>query len=205
MAPLSSGNATRVSKSGDQCQSSHCQGLLDPASAQSLLQGRSRCSKSDLEAGPQARRLFAALGEFDAPTEHSRPYPHRDRFCKAGICAASCGAFASAGPRRASRLGVTVTRGPKRWRGARRTASITFSGLPGTKPLARKVRETADAIRTERAISGKLVIRGYAETGTRPNPGTASGAPSLASRPPADARAGLFRKYCSLTTINLLA
>jgi hypothetical protein len=37
-------------------------------------------------------------------------------------------------------------------------------GLPGTKPLSRKVDETADAIRTERAVSDKPVVRGYAET-----------------------------------------
>ena len=37
-------------------------------------------------------------------------------------------------------------------------------GLPGAKPLARKVEEAADAIRTERALSGKPVVRGYAET-----------------------------------------
>ena len=37
-------------------------------------------------------------------------------------------------------------------------------GLPGAKPLARKVDEAADAIRTERALSGKAVVRGYAET-----------------------------------------
>ena len=37
-------------------------------------------------------------------------------------------------------------------------------GLPGAKPLARKVDEAADAIRTERALSGKPVVRGYAET-----------------------------------------
>ena len=37
-------------------------------------------------------------------------------------------------------------------------------GLPGTKPLSRKVDETADAVRTERAIGAKDVVRGYAET-----------------------------------------
>ena len=37
-------------------------------------------------------------------------------------------------------------------------------GLPGAKPLARKVDEAADAIRTERAAGGKAVVRGYAET-----------------------------------------
>ena len=37
-------------------------------------------------------------------------------------------------------------------------------GLPGTKPLSKKVDETADAVRTERAIDDKDVTRGYAET-----------------------------------------
>ena len=37
-------------------------------------------------------------------------------------------------------------------------------GLPGAKPLARKVDEAADAVRTERAVCGKPVVRGYAET-----------------------------------------
>ena len=36
-------------------------------------------------------------------------------------------------------------------------------GLPGTKPLSKKVDETADAVRTERAIDDKDVVRGYAE------------------------------------------
>jgi hypothetical protein len=37
-------------------------------------------------------------------------------------------------------------------------------GLPGTKPLSRKVDEAADAIRTERALDDKDVVRGYTET-----------------------------------------
>ncbi len=37
-------------------------------------------------------------------------------------------------------------------------------GLSGTKPLSRKVDEVADAIRTERALDDKDVVRGYAET-----------------------------------------
>jgi hypothetical protein len=35
--------------------------------------------------------------------------------------------------------------------------------LPGTKPLSRKVDETADAVRTERAIGDKDVVRGFAD------------------------------------------
>ena len=37
-------------------------------------------------------------------------------------------------------------------------------GLSGTKPLSRKVDETADAVRTERVLDDKDVVRGYAET-----------------------------------------
>lgn len=37
-------------------------------------------------------------------------------------------------------------------------------GLAGTKPLAKKVEEEADAIRTERAVLDKDVVRGFAET-----------------------------------------
>jgi hypothetical protein len=37
-------------------------------------------------------------------------------------------------------------------------------GLPGTKPLCQKVDETADAVRTERALGDKNVVRGFAET-----------------------------------------
>ena len=40
-------------------------------------------------------------------------------------------------------------------------------GLPGTKPLSRKVDETADAVRTERAFGDKDVVRGFAETRQR--------------------------------------
>jgi hypothetical protein len=37
-------------------------------------------------------------------------------------------------------------------------------GLAGSKPLARKVEEAADAVRTDRALGDKPVVRGYAET-----------------------------------------
>lgn len=37
-------------------------------------------------------------------------------------------------------------------------------GLPGSKPLSKKVDETADAVRTERAVTDKQVVRGYCET-----------------------------------------
>ena len=37
-------------------------------------------------------------------------------------------------------------------------------GLPGSKPLSRKVDDVADAVRTERAVSDRPVVRNYAET-----------------------------------------
>lgn len=37
-------------------------------------------------------------------------------------------------------------------------------GLPGSNPLSKKIDEAADAVRTERAISDKPVVRDYAET-----------------------------------------
>ena len=37
-------------------------------------------------------------------------------------------------------------------------------GLPGSKPLLKKVDEAADAVRTERAMLGKDVVRGYTQT-----------------------------------------
>ena len=54
--------------------------------------------------------------------------------------------------------------GPRRWNGARPTPSIRSFGLPGSKPLAKKIDEAADAVRIERALSNKPVVRGYAET-----------------------------------------
>ena len=37
-------------------------------------------------------------------------------------------------------------------------------GLAGSRPLSAKVEAMADAVRTERALTGKAVVRGYAET-----------------------------------------
>jgi hypothetical protein len=37
-------------------------------------------------------------------------------------------------------------------------------GLAGTKPLARKIDEASDAVRTERAVDNKAVVRSYTET-----------------------------------------
>jgi hypothetical protein len=44
-------------------------------------------------------------------------------------------------------------------------SGITYVfGLAGSKPLSRKVDEMADVVRTDRAITGKAVVRDYAET-----------------------------------------
>ena len=40
-------------------------------------------------------------------------------------------------------------------------------GLPGSKPLSRKIENTADAVRTARAVGDKPVVRDYAETGPK--------------------------------------
>ena len=56
-------------------------------------------------------------------------------------------------------------------------------GLPGSKPLSKKIDEVADAVRTERALSNKPVVRGYAETRHKAKSWNASGAPSPASKP----------------------
>jgi hypothetical protein len=37
-------------------------------------------------------------------------------------------------------------------------------GLAGSKPLSAKVEVDADAVRTDRAVTGKAIVRGYAET-----------------------------------------
>jgi len=37
-------------------------------------------------------------------------------------------------------------------------------GLPGSKPLTKKVAEAADIVRTTSAIDDRTVVRGYAET-----------------------------------------
>ena len=47
-------------------------------------------------------------------------------------------------------------------------------GLAGTKPLAKKVEDQADAIRTERAVEDKDVVRGFAETKHRAGSWTTS-------------------------------
>ena len=51
-------------------------------------------------------------------------------------------------------------------------------GLPGSKPLAKKIDEAADAVRTERALSNKPVVRGYVETRHKAKSWSRPGAPS---------------------------
>ncbi|BAP82012.1 transposase IS4 family protein (plasmid) [Bradyrhizobium diazoefficiens] len=62
-------------------------------------------------------------------------------------------------------------------------------GLSGTKPLARKVDEVADDIRTRRAIENLPVLRGYTETRHKANPGIVNGALSP-----------VLRRRCSAST-----
>ena len=59
---------------------------------------------------------------------------------------------------------MATTPDPRRWNGARPTEFDYVFGLPGSKPLAKKIDEAAEAVRTERAVSNKPVVRGYAET-----------------------------------------
>ncbi|MER9203848.1 transposase [Mesorhizobium sp. M0933] len=56
------------------------------------------------------------------------------------------------------------TAGHKSWRGARTMASTTSSDCPGNTILRRLVDDSADDIRTRRALERKPVLRGYAET-----------------------------------------
>ena len=49
-------------------------------------------------------------------------------------------------------------------RSASRTASATSSGWPARRPLTTKVQDIADAVRTQRALEDREVVRGFAET-----------------------------------------
>lgn len=71
-------------------------------------------------------------------------------------------------------------------------------GLAGTRPLAKKVDEEADAIRTERAVEDKDVICGFAETRHRAGSWTRSR--RAVARIKAT-RQGLDRRYV-VTTIK---
>ena len=53
---------------------------------------------------------------------------------------------------------------PKPWTSASRTASAIIFGLAGTRPLTTKVQDVADAVRTQRAVEDREVVRGFAET-----------------------------------------
>ena len=77
----------------------------------------------------------------------------------AAISAASSGISARAGHRPASCCAATATMpGPRRWTGARRTASA------GSEPLMARLEESAGAVRTRRALEKAEVIRDFAET-----------------------------------------
>ena len=95
--------------------------------------------------------------------------PRRVSRC-APICAGSCAISANAGPGRASpsrRRPLCQPRGDGMVRGQPHRLR-----LPGSsKPLSKKIDEAADAVRTERALSNKPVVRGYAETRHKANPG----------------------------------
>jgi hypothetical protein len=65
-------------------------------------------------------------------------------------------------------------------------------GLAGTKPLANKVEDVADAVRTERAVCDQEVVRGFAET--RHLAGTWTRARRVVARIEAT-RQGLDRRY----------
>ena len=72
---------------------------------------------------------------------------------------------------------TATTPDPRRWNGARPTASITSSGCRFEAAGEENRRGGGSGAHRAR-LSNKPVVRGYAETPTRPNPGTASGAPS---------------------------
>ena len=59
------------------------------------------------------------------------------------------------------------------------------SGWPVRRPLTSKVQDTADAVRTQRALEDREVVRGFAETTHRARAGRASAGWSPASRRPA--------------------
>lgn len=55
-------------------------------------------------------------------------------------------------------------------------------GLPGTKPLSRKVDEAADAVHVERALDDQDAASATPRRATAPNPGIGNAAPLRASR-----------------------
>src|SRR5947207_15404513 len=79
-------------------------------------------------------------------------------------CAGWSAAYGSTGRRRASPSAATVTTAARRsWSGATRMAS-TSSSVAGNAVLDRLVDETADDIRTRRALDQKPCLRGFAKT-----------------------------------------
>ena len=90
--------------------------------------------------------------------------PRRASKC-ALICAGSCAISVNAGRGRASHSeAMATTPDPRRWTWCEDNDVDYVFGLPGSKPLAKKIDEAAEAVRTERAVSNKPVVRGYAET-----------------------------------------
>src|ERR1700730_6204389 len=74
-------------------------------------------------------------------------------------------AYGSTGRRRASPSAATaITAARRSWSGATRMASTSSFGLPGNTVLDRLVDQTADDIRTRRALDQKPSLRGFAET-----------------------------------------
>ena len=53
---------------------------------------------------------------------------------------------------------------PEAMAGCEKNSVDYVFGLPGTKPLSRKVDDVADALRVQRAVENSAVVRGYAQT-----------------------------------------
>jgi len=68
------------------------------------------------------------------------------------ICAGSCAISVNTGRKRASLPRRRPLRPPRRWNGVSQPRRLRLR-LPGSKPLAKKIDEAADAVRTERALS----------------------------------------------------
>ena len=125
----------------------------------------SRCSTPTMTSAAFCRSMSTTprrAGPWRSSCGPAR-HPRASRF--ALICAGSCAVSAPAG--QTMRI---LFRGDGHYA---RPEAMTWCedndvdyvfGLPGTKPLSRKVDETADAVRTERAVADLDVVRGFAET-----------------------------------------
>ena len=114
-------------------------------------------------------RCFLPIHVYD--TERSRPVavvlrsarPRRVSRC-APICAASCAISANVRTRTRITFRATATMpgpGDGMVQGQPHRLRLLAARF---EPLAKKIDEAADAVRTERALSNKPVVRGYAET-----------------------------------------